>query len=234
MLLALFTYTSVERDFHAIWCSCRLTVIWRVSHVELELLTLTKHMGSARSLVFCATFCRSLFLLLLFFLWPLCCLFFFDWRIFVTYLVYSSSSFEKGRWNSGRFELWSTYIQLNRAFVSGGHHTWDGQDKIKRNKQNRLLLACNRLSPIWVLLWMVCLQRELKRKHITRIASSLHTLTMPYHWWWDMIEILLSYRNSPEVVVIVIAWKLDLHLPIQSMPITTKVVVRCTRYIFIR
>jgi len=49
-----------------------------------------------------------------------------------------------------------------------------------------------------------------------------------------MIEILLSYCNSPEVVVIVIVWKLDLHLPIQSMPITTKVVVRCTRYIFIR
>jgi hypothetical protein len=63
MLLVLFTNTSVERDFHVIWCLCGLTVIWRVSHVEQELLTLPKHMGSARSLVFCATFCRSLFLL---------------------------------------------------------------------------------------------------------------------------------------------------------------------------
>ena len=37
-------------------------------------------------------FCRSLFVLLYFFLWPLCCLFFFDLRILITPLVSSNSS----------------------------------------------------------------------------------------------------------------------------------------------
>jgi hypothetical protein len=37
-------------------------------------------------------FCRSLFVLLSFFFWPLCCLFFFDIRILITPLVSSSSS----------------------------------------------------------------------------------------------------------------------------------------------
>ena len=32
----------------------------------------------ARSLVFCVVFCRSLFVILYFLFWPLCCLFFFD------------------------------------------------------------------------------------------------------------------------------------------------------------
>ena len=45
-----------------------------------------------RSLVLCAMFCRSLFVLLSFVFWPLCCLFFFDWRILVTLLVSSISS----------------------------------------------------------------------------------------------------------------------------------------------
>ena len=37
-------------------------------------------------------FCRSLFVLLYFFFWPLCCLFFFDIRILITSLVSSNSS----------------------------------------------------------------------------------------------------------------------------------------------
>ena len=41
----------------------------------------------ARSLVFCAMFCRSLFLLLSLFFWPLCCLFLFDLRLLITPLV---------------------------------------------------------------------------------------------------------------------------------------------------
>jgi hypothetical protein len=36
------------------------------------------------SFVLCVMFCRSLFVLLYFFFWPLCCLFFFDLRILVT------------------------------------------------------------------------------------------------------------------------------------------------------
>jgi hypothetical protein len=38
-------------------------------------------------------FCRSLFVLLYFFFWPLCCLFFFDIRILIAPLVSSSSSY---------------------------------------------------------------------------------------------------------------------------------------------
>jgi hypothetical protein len=37
-------------------------------------------------------FCRSLFVLLYFFFWPLCCLFFFDIQILITPLVSSNSS----------------------------------------------------------------------------------------------------------------------------------------------
>ena len=44
-----------------------------------------------RSLVLYVMFCRSLFVLLSFFFWPLCCLFF-DLRILITPLVSSSSS----------------------------------------------------------------------------------------------------------------------------------------------
>ena len=42
---------------------------------------------------FTCMFCRSLFVLLHFFFWPLCCLFFFDIRILITPLVSSNSSF---------------------------------------------------------------------------------------------------------------------------------------------
>ena len=38
-------------------------------------------------------FCRSLFVPLSLFLWPLCCLSFFDLRILITPLVYSNSSY---------------------------------------------------------------------------------------------------------------------------------------------
>jgi hypothetical protein len=40
-------------------------------------------------------FCRSLFVLWYFFFLPLCCLFFFDIRIFITPLVSSNSSYER-------------------------------------------------------------------------------------------------------------------------------------------
>ena len=67
----------------------------RVPLVEQELLTLPKHMSSprvTRPLVLCVMFCRSLFVHLSFFFWPLCCLFFFESRILITPLVSSNSS----------------------------------------------------------------------------------------------------------------------------------------------
>jgi hypothetical protein len=68
-------------------------VIRRLSLVEQELLTLLEHMSSptvcsgvcvVRSLVFCVGLCRSLFVLLSFFSWPLCCFSFFSVRILIT------------------------------------------------------------------------------------------------------------------------------------------------------
>jgi hypothetical protein len=74
----------------------------RVPLVELELLLFPEHLSSSPVfngvgvtpyLVLCVFFCRSLFVLLYFFFWPLCCLFFFDIRILITPLVSSKSSY---------------------------------------------------------------------------------------------------------------------------------------------
>ena len=48
-----------------------------------------------QSLVLCVMFCRSLFVLLSFLFWPLCCLSFFDLQILITPLVSSNSLFDK-------------------------------------------------------------------------------------------------------------------------------------------
>ena len=66
--------------------------------VEQELLTLPEHLSFrgvrvTRSLVFCVMFWRSLFVLLSFYFWPLCCLSFFDLRILSTPLVSLNSSY---------------------------------------------------------------------------------------------------------------------------------------------
>ena len=67
-----------------------------VSLVEQELLTLPEHLClppvfsecSCYSVFnFVSMFCRSFIVLLYFFFWPLCCLFFFDIRIMITPLV---------------------------------------------------------------------------------------------------------------------------------------------------
>ena len=66
-------------------------------HVEQELPTLPEHLmlspdlsgvRVARSSVFCVMFCRSLFVILSFFLWSLCYLPFFDLRLLITPLVF--------------------------------------------------------------------------------------------------------------------------------------------------
>ena len=50
--------------------------------------------GSCYSILsFICMFCRSLFVLLYFLFWPLCCLFFLDIRILITPLLYSNSSY---------------------------------------------------------------------------------------------------------------------------------------------
>ena len=89
------TFRSFPRSWLITGCVVRLT--WRVPLVEQKLLTLPKHLSSppifggvrvTRSLVlyvcfvdYCLSFC------IYFFIWPLCCLFFFDIRILITTLV---------------------------------------------------------------------------------------------------------------------------------------------------
>ena len=86
----------------------------RVSLVEQELLTIPEHLSSPRVLVgscfsiisFICMSCRSLFVLLCFLFWPLCCLFFFDLRILITTLVSSNSSYTRPL----------TFLTLHRHF----------------------------------------------------------------------------------------------------------------------
>jgi hypothetical protein len=79
---------------------CHWTVARWVSHVEQELLTLMEHPSSplvfseidvARSLVFYVVLCKSLFVLLYFIFWPLCCLSF-NLQLLIIPLVSSNFS----------------------------------------------------------------------------------------------------------------------------------------------
>jgi hypothetical protein len=87
-------FLSCYWKFHVNWTSTGAT-----SGAGLP--TLPEHLNSipgfsrvrvTRSLILCVMSCRSLFVLLFFFFWPLCCLSFFDLRIPITPLVSSNSS----------------------------------------------------------------------------------------------------------------------------------------------
>ena len=95
----LFTYFGVQYHFHTRWCSCRLTVTWHMSLVKQTLLILPKHpswppafngVTCCSIITFSTVFCRSLFVFLSFFLWPLYCLFFFNLRLMITPLISSN------------------------------------------------------------------------------------------------------------------------------------------------
>ena len=89
-----------------------------VQHLNQELLTLPHYLGSppvftgagaVRSLVFYVVFCRSLFI---FFVWPLCCLFFYHLRLLIASLVSSnffSNIFSIRFWNSSDNVLYFAY-----------------------------------------------------------------------------------------------------------------------------
>ena len=90
--------TQLRADLRNI---CVTRVLRRIPLVKQELATLPEHLGSpaifslvrvTRSLILCAMLCRSLFVLLSLFLWPICCLSF-EWLILITHLVSSNSSY---------------------------------------------------------------------------------------------------------------------------------------------
>ena len=96
-------FNDTSWPFPHSWFICRFVIRVtqrRMPLVEQKLLTLPEHLSSppvlsrvhvARSLVFCVVFCRSFFVLLFFFFWPLCCLSFNLWILIIP-LVSSNSS----------------------------------------------------------------------------------------------------------------------------------------------
>jgi hypothetical protein len=77
----------------------------------------------AWSLVFCVVFCRSLFVLLYFLYWSLCCLFLFDLRILIIPLVSSTSPFVYFGIFFPRFVLvfWLNFTLVEFYIVSGSY-----------------------------------------------------------------------------------------------------------------
>ena len=99
---------NTSRSFSHSWLITGFVtrLIQLVPLVEQELLTLPEHLNSppvfsgvrvTRSLVL-YVFCRSLFVLLYFFFWPLCCLFFFDIRILIAPLVWVNVQKNRLKW----------------------------------------------------------------------------------------------------------------------------------------
>jgi hypothetical protein len=82
---------------HALFANCCVVGLLKIYFRYFEFKSTSVHpvfseVRVTRSLVFMCT-CRSLFVLLYFLFWPLCCLFFFDIRNRITPLVSSNSSY---------------------------------------------------------------------------------------------------------------------------------------------
>jgi hypothetical protein len=127
-----FMQTSSLREED--WNSRRLIVTWRVSLVKKELLTFPEHLSEPSVFsrvwvvhVFCAVFCRSLFVL--FFFWPLYYLSFYLWLLITLWyrlaIVLSVLPFTASDYTFGVF--WPLYYQsfhlrlLITPLVSFGH-----------------------------------------------------------------------------------------------------------------
>ena len=84
-------------------------------------------------------FCRSLFVLLSFFSYPLCCLSFFDLRILISPLVSSNSS------SNNRLELASTVVNIvdgddSRNSTKCAEHTYPTREyRYENNKRNDVI-----------------------------------------------------------------------------------------------
>ena len=133
---------STSRSFFHSWLISGLVtrLTRRVSLVKQELLIFSEHLSSSpsfsgvrvtRSLVLCV--CRSLFVLLYFFFWPLCCLLFFDIRILITPLVSSNSSLNTIRnLPMHGMSSWITIVILDNKLT-----LWfDDTDQLHKNNYN--------------------------------------------------------------------------------------------------
>jgi hypothetical protein len=91
-----------------------------------------------RSLVLCVMFCRSLFVFLYFFFWPLRCLFFFDIRILITSLWYLQTLHNLRELTLRCLMQFSTLFQLPRYIVEVSFI--GGENRSTRRKPTALLL----------------------------------------------------------------------------------------------
>ena len=67
------------------------------------------------SLVFWVVSCRYVFVLLSFFIWPLCCLSFFDLQILITLLVFSNSFYNQLQFIT--YNMVSSWHRAYRTFI---------------------------------------------------------------------------------------------------------------------
>ena len=81
--------------------------------------------GSCYS-IFCfiCMICRSLFVLLYFFFWPLCCLFFFDMRFLIVRLVSSNSFSSKLFSETLEFLIDNILVMFGWRFSTDSRHTY--------------------------------------------------------------------------------------------------------------
>ena len=96
LLCALFLVVIIIL-YVLLWCTSMITPV-----ISFCVLTI----------IFRFRFCRSLFVLLYFFFWPLCCLYFLDIRILIATLVSSNSS-----WNCPHQFILSIYFGWNKNFL---------------------------------------------------------------------------------------------------------------------
>ena len=95
-----YSYNGICTLYLCLMCKPKHIYIAPLQEVDLSfaIVILTAYRlfywGSCYSIFsFICMFCRSLFVLLYFFFWSLCCLFFFDLRILITPLASSNSFF---------------------------------------------------------------------------------------------------------------------------------------------
>jgi hypothetical protein len=95
---------------------------------------------------------HPLFVLLYFFFWPLCCLFFFDVRILITPFVSSNSSYRKlhemkssvGKTHCSYGQIRKEKVVLIRCRI--GYHTYKAKDRVTRTP---LKSGMNSGAPEW-------------------------------------------------------------------------------------
>jgi hypothetical protein len=82
--------------------------------------------------------CRSLFVLLYFFFWPLCCLFFLDMRFLIVRLISSNSFSSKLFSETLEFLIDNIFVMFGWRFSTDSRHTYGyiwPKEKVQKDKQ---------------------------------------------------------------------------------------------------